>query len=206
MLQHLPRRGGEAFRADEAFFPRQQQRERDRAQERQAGEREERAAPADEIGEQPGQESAAEPAEAGARDIDAGDARHLGRRPFVADIRDGHGENRRQQQALDEAPGDERLDVRRERRARYRHHHCQHRGGDDALPSHHVCDGAGERRGQGDRERARGHNGADLGRARPELARERRQQRLRRVEVEEGAEAGGGDGDLAGLETHGDAV
>src|SRR5262245_65095023 len=74
MLQHLPSGGGEAVRADEAFFPRQQQRKRDGAQERQGGEREERTAPADEIAEQPGEESAAEAAEAGARDIDAGDA------------------------------------------------------------------------------------------------------------------------------------
>src|SRR5215510_10515669 len=71
MLQHLPSGGGEAVRADEAFFP-QQQRKRDGAQERQGGEREERTAPADEIAEQPGEESAAESAEAGARDIDAG--------------------------------------------------------------------------------------------------------------------------------------
>jgi hypothetical protein len=64
VLQHLPPRGGKPLRADEAFFPRQQQRERDGAHERQGGEREERAAPADEIAEQPGQETAAEPAEA----------------------------------------------------------------------------------------------------------------------------------------------
>ena len=35
-----------------------------------------------------------------------------------------------------------------------------------------------------------------------EFARQRGQQRLRRVQVEEGAEAGGGDGDLAGIEAH----
>ena len=35
-----------------------------------------------------------------------------------------------------------------------------------------------------------------------EFVRQRRQQRLRRVEVEEGAEAGGGDGDFAGIDDH----
>ncbi len=44
---------------------------------------------------------------------------------------------------------------------------------------------------------------ADLGGADAELARQRRQQRLRRIEVEEGAEAGGGDGDFAGIDGHG---
>ena len=35
-----------------------------------------------------------------------------------------------------------------------------------------------------------------------EFARQCREQRLRRVQVEEGTEAGGGDGDLAGIEAH----
>jgi len=51
-------------------------------------------------------------------------------------------------------------------------------------------------------ERARGHDGADLGGADTELAGQRRQQRLRRVEVEEGTEAGDGYGDVAGVDRH----
>ena len=201
MPQHLPRRGAEPFRAHEAFLARQHAARRMIAPASDsAGEREEAAAPADEIGEHARDEAAAEAADARARDVDAGDAGDLRRRPFVADIGDGDGEDRRQQQALHEAPDDERLHVAGERRARHRHHHGQHGGGDHALAPEHVGDRAGERRGQRDRRGARGHDGADLGGADAELARQRRQQRLRRIEVDEGAEAGGRDGELAGVE------
>jgi hypothetical protein len=53
-----------------------------------------------------------------------------------------------------------------------------------------------------DGERDCGHDGADLGRAHAEFARQRGQQRLRRIEIEEGAEAGSSDGDLAGIKAH----
>ena len=64
------------------------------------------------------------------------------------------------------------------------------RGDDHALPAEHVGDGAGERRGQRDGERARGHDGGDLGGAGAEFVRQQRQDRLRRIEIEEGAIAG----------------
>src|SRR5262249_34153682 len=85
MPQHLAGRSGKALRANEAFLPRQRQRDRDGARQRQARERQEGAAPADEIAEQAWNEAAAESAETRSCDIDAGDARHLRRRPFVAD-------------------------------------------------------------------------------------------------------------------------
>src|SRR5262249_36911945 len=78
---------------------------------RKAGQRHEAAAPADEIAEQARNEAAGKSTEARSRDIDAGDARHLRRRPFIADIGDGDREDRRQQQTLKKAPGDERLHV-----------------------------------------------------------------------------------------------
>jgi len=142
-------------------------------------------------------------AETRSHDVDAGDARHLRRRPFIADIGDGDREDRRQQQTLKEAPGDERLHVGRERRAGHGHDHSEHCSSDDALPPQNVGNGTGERRGQGDGERARGHDRADLGGADAELTRQRRQRRLRRIEGEEGAEAGNGNGDFAAVDGHG---
>ena len=52
----------------------------------------------------PGMKRPAKAADAGAGDIDAGDAGDVARRPFVADIGDDDGEDRRHQKALDEAP------------------------------------------------------------------------------------------------------
>ena len=117
MPQHLPRRSGEPLRANEAFLSGQQQRERDGAGQRHGRKRQEGAAPADEIAEQARNEAAGKSAETRSRDVDAGDARHLRGRPFIADIGNGDREDRRQQQTLKKAPGDERLHVRRERRA-----------------------------------------------------------------------------------------
>ena len=83
--------------------------------------------------------------------------------------------------------------------AGHRQHHGEHRGGDDALAAEHVGDRAGERRGQRDRERARRHDGADCGRAGAEFASKRRQQRLRRIQIEETAQnPASRDGELAG--------
>jgi hypothetical protein len=123
MSQHLPGRGAKPLRANEALFRRQQQREQDGADQRQPRERQEGATPADEIAQHAGNEAAAEAAEARSRDVDAGDAGHLRGRPLVADIGDGHREDRRQQQTLKEAPGDQCLHVRRQRGPRHGHHH-----------------------------------------------------------------------------------
>src|ERR1051325_4449510 len=58
------------------------------------------------------------------------------------------------------------------------------------------------RRGERDRERARRHDRADLGRGGAELARQLGQQRLRRIEVEERAEAVDRDGETAVVDPH----
>ena len=78
----------------------------------------------------------------------------FGGRPFLADIGDDHDEDRRQQQALEEAEGDERRHVRRERHQHGRHDQRDHRRGDHALAAQHVGERAGERRSQRDGERA----------------------------------------------------
>ena len=65
-----------------------------------------------------------------------------------------------------------------------------------------VGEHAGERRGQRDRAGAGGHQRGNLAGADVEFARELRQQRLRRIQIDEGAEAGGGDGEQAGIEGH----
>ena len=139
-----------------------------------------------------GNEAAGESAEARARDIDAGDARHLGRRPLVADIGDGDGEDRRQQQALDEAPEDERP-------------RTSPASATPAIGTTTASIAAVMTRLRPSTSAMAPVNGAvkaiasalavmmvliSAG-ADTELARQRRQQRLRRIEVEEGAEAGG---------------
>jgi hypothetical protein len=89
-------RGEQAYRAHELLLAWQQQRDRDRADEREACQRQERAAPTDEIAEQAGNKASAKAADARAGNVDAGNPRHLSRWPFVADIGDSDGEDRRQ--------------------------------------------------------------------------------------------------------------
>ena len=73
---------------------------------------------------------------------------------------------------------------------------------DDPLAAEHVGDRAGERRRQRDRQRAGGHDVADLRRPGVEFTRQFRQQRLRRIEMEKGAAAGDGDAEAPVVESH----
>ena len=203
VAQHLPARRDEPFGAPEAPLARQRHHHDDRADQRNRSQHQECRPPADRLGQHAGDEAAAEAADAGAGDIDAGDARHLRRRPFVADIGERDGEDRRQHQALDEAPDDDAVDVARQRHHDGRHRDGEHRRRDQPLASEHVGDGARERRRQGDRQRGRGDHGADLGGADAELARQLRQQGLRGVEIEEGAEARNCDRETPEVDGHG---
>jgi len=74
------------------------------------------------------------------------------------------------------------------------HRDGEHRRRDEPLASEYVSGRAGERCCQRNREGACRDHGADLCSRDPELARELRQQGLRRVKVEESGESRGGDG------------
>ena len=117
VAEHLPRRGGEPFGAHEIALARQQRADHEAAGEGQRRERDEPVAPADRVGQQAGEEPPAEAAEAGRRHVEAGDAGRLGGRPFLADIGDHDGEDRRQHEPLHEAQRDQRMQARREARS-----------------------------------------------------------------------------------------
>ena len=193
MPDHLPGRRGEALGSHEVFLARQDRGGRQTAGERDGGHDHETAAPADEIGERAGDKAPAETAEARCRHVGAGGADGLRGRPFLADIGDHDGEDRRQREAEQETPEDQQRQARRERDHHQRQRGDDHRRHDHALAPEHIRDGAGKRRGQRDRKRRRRHGQADLRRARRELLRQRRQQRLRPIEIEERAETRNAD-------------
>ncbi len=78
-----------------------------------------------------------------------------------------------------------------------RHHQHEHRRDDHPLAAEYVGDRAGERRGDRHRQRADGDDGGDLGRGGAEFLRQQRQDRLRGIEIDESAEAGEPDRQLA---------
>ena len=127
---------------------------------------------------------------------------NVGRRPFVADIGDRHSENRRQQQALHEAQPDELRHGCAQAHQQRRHDHGERRGGDQALSSEHVGERAGEWRGKRDRRGRCRDQRADVGGADAELARQLRQQRLRRIEINERGKTRRGNGERAKVESH----
>jgi len=151
----------------------------------------------------PGTNRPRKSADRGSRRVGSEHAVGLAWRPFIADISDGHGKDRRQQQAVHEAPGDQLIEALRQRRhGGWNQQQC-HGGDDDALAAEHVGQHAGERRGRRDREGAGGDDRARLGGADAELLRHHRQHRLRRIEVQECADGGEGDGDATRISAHG---
>ena len=203
MRQHLPERGAEIGGADELPLGRQQQRHHREADHRAAGQRQEAAAPADIIGQHAGDETAEKSADRRRRGVDAEHAVGLVRRKFVADIGDGDREDRRQQQPVNEAPEDDLVERRRQRRHGRGDEQQRHRHDDQALSPDHVGQRAGERRGRGHRQGAGGDDQAGVGGADAVLARHHRQHRLRRVQVQERADGAEGDGDAARIGEHG---
>ena len=145
MREHLPGRGGKTARADKASLAWQCDGDDHRADQRQQRDGAERRAPADQIGDRAGDETAAEAADARSGNEQSGDARHVGRRPFIADIGNGDGEDRRQQQPLDEAQQHELRHARRQRHDQRRHHDGKGGEGDQPLAAENVGQRAGER-------------------------------------------------------------
>ncbi len=190
MREHLPPGGEQALRAHEFTLRRQQECDCAGAGKGDPGEREKSPAPADQVGEEAGHQPAAESAQARARTVDAGGRGRFLARPFVADIGDGDREDRRQHQALHRAPEDERRQARRQSHHHRRHRQRKHRRHDHPLAPQHVGHRAGEGRSQRHRQRADRDDGGNLGCACVEFAREQRQDRLRRIKVDEAAIAG----------------
>ena len=146
-------------------------------------------APADQVGQDSRNEAAGKSADARARDIKPGDARDVARRPFVADIGDGDGEDRRQQEALHETPERHFRHAAHERHDQRRYRDREHRDADQALPAGDVGKRAGERRRDRDGGRAGGHQRGDFAGADMEFTRQFRQQRLRRVQIDKSRKA-----------------
>ncbi len=167
------------------------------------GEHQEAGAPAGEGGDLADDEAAAEAADDGAEGIGAGEPDRLGAGAFVADIGHGDGEDEREQQPLQEAPGDHALEAARGGDQQGGQHQGAGGGGDERLAPQPVGDGADERGDDGDREQRRGDGPAGARQRHAELQREHRQDGLRRVEVDEGAEPGGGDAGSAAVRPHG---
>ena len=121
------------------------------------------------------------------RRIDARGGRRFSGRPFVADIGHGHGEDRRQDETLHRAPEDDRRQAGRQPNHQSGDDKDKHRRDDHALAAEHVGHRAGERSGEGDRQGADGDDGRDFRRAGVKFFREQRKDRLRRIEIDEGA-------------------
>ena len=202
MREHLPYRTQKSARPYEAPLARQRQRDDQAAGERQQSHRCKGGAPADQVGDHASEEPAAEAADTRSGNKQPGNARHVGRRPFVADIGDGDGEDRRQQQPLHEPQDHELRHARSEGHDQRRHHDSEGGGGDQALAAENIGERTGEWRGQRDRQGARGHQRANLARPDAEFMRQFGQQRLGRVEIDKGGKAGRGNGQRANIESH----
>src|SRR5205823_11212948 len=77
-----------------------------------------------------------------------------------------------------------------------------HGDGDDPLAPDDISDDADEGRAQGDSQGRGADREADLRGTGIEVAREERKQRLRRIEIDEGAEARNSDREPAGIGEH----
>ena len=141
MPEHLQCGGGKAAGAVEIALPRQRHRDNDGGNEREQRYDLECRAPSDHVGQNAGDKAPTETADRRARDVKPSDAGHVGRRPLVADIGDGHGENRREQQSLKKAPGDEHGHVGRESGPGHGHGDRQHGRCDNALSAENVGHG-----------------------------------------------------------------
>ena len=159
-------------------------------------------APADQVGDHASKEPTAEAADTRAGNKQSGNARYVGRRPFVANIGDGDGEDRRQQQTLHEPQDHELRHARSEGHDQCRHDDSEGGGGDQALAAENISERTGEWRGQRDRQGARGHQRANLARPDAEFMRQFGQQRLGRVEIDKGGKAGRGNGQRTNIESH----
>ena len=106
------------------------------------------------------------------------------------------------QQALQETQQHERLQVRGEGDQHARNGEEDDRCRDHALASKHIGDNPGERCGQRHRQGRGRHDGADFRSANRKFLRQQRQDRLRCVEIDEGAPRGDGDGGGPRIEAH----
>ena len=196
MPEHLTARCQQPFRAHEAPLARQQERDRDGAYGRDAREHCKSGAPADQVGDHSGDQPAAESSETRSRRIDARGGRCFFGRPFVADIGNGHGKDRRQNESLHRAPEDDRRQAGRQPDHQSRNDQDEHRRDDHALAAEHVGYRAGERRSEGDRQSADGDDGRDFRRAGVKFLGEQRKNRLWRIEIDEGAIPGKADREM----------
>jgi hypothetical protein len=194
MHQHLPQRCRQRDGAHHIALARQHKKHGQCTERGEAGIGRHRKAPAHRLGQCCGDEPPGKSADRSRGNEQPGHAGRFARRPFAADISDRHGKDRRQQQALHEAPGEQRLEA-----VGIGHHDVGddqqgHRDGDDPAASEHVRHHARKRRGQCDGQRIHRHDLADPGRAYAEFVRQHRQHRLRGIHVEHGNEAGQRDG------------
>ncbi len=202
MPDHQPGGVTEPVRAHEMPLPGQRQRNMNGGEPSDGGIEPERGAPAAMVGNDARQEPPEKAAEPARGDVGAGRAGDLVHGPLVADVGERHGEDRRQQQTLHEPPENQLADRRAERDERGRHHHQRHGAGDDPLTPQDVRDQPDEGCSQGDTQ-GRGADGEAHRRgAGIEVAGEERQQRLRCIEVDEGAEPRESDREAAGIKQH----
>ena len=122
----------------------------------------------------------------------------MGRRPLAVDVGDRDAEDPRRRQPLDEPPADELRQTARGRRQQRRRRQAERRSDDHPLPADEISDASDDRRRDGDRQRRRRHRQAHREMRRVEHAHQQRQEWLRGVEIEEGAEAAEDDRERRG--------
>src|SRR5450432_4224444 len=160
-----------------------------RAYQVQRAQRDERPAPRKSRRHQRRNEAAAKAADHGAGDVGGSGGAGSGF-PLFVDVGDGHGENTGGEDALPESPEEHLVVARGSGRQQRGDGQEKGRRYDDALAPQPVRHQTGERSGTGHRQGGDRHHQADSRGGDLKRTRQHRQQRLRRKQRGEGAEAG----------------
>ncbi len=154
------------------------------------------------VGEDAGGDATDEATECSAADIEAHDERDALRRPFFSDVSDDDGDDAGDHNALQESPEDELRERSGSGGEQCWDGDAENREDDHAFACEALSQRAEDGCGDGHAERSGGNSHADAGFGGVKEMGEKRQERLRAVELKKGAhstECDGGGGPPAGI-------